>query len=133
MGYTHYWTRQQDTIPQDLWDKFVRKVTPIIEDHKSLLSDIEIGPERVFFNGGHETLVLARVEPPKDYLDGEHFSFCKTARKPYDKVVVACLILLTSITDGDPVSFSWSSDGEETDQAEGLALTGLSKIYWKSS
>lgn len=42
----------------------------------------------------HETFYIGRVVIQPDYREGKptHFSFCKTARKPYDLMVQACLI-----------------------------------------
>jgi len=46
---------------------------------------------------GHETFIVLRKVGSVDQViedgDPRHFSFCKTARKPYDLMVTACLIL----------------------------------------
>jgi hypothetical protein len=47
------------------------------------------------------------------------FDFCKTARKPYDAVVTACLILLKQ-TYGDAVEVS--SDGSWSEWQDGRDL-----------
>ena len=84
--------------------------------------DVGILPEflkdRISFNGvgedAHETFVLT----PKE----TGFTFCKTARKPYDTLVVAilCLADLTF-----PGLLSISSDGDSGDWEEGLLLARL--------
>lgn len=63
-------------------------------------------PEMVRFNGrgrtkkdnyGHETFLIKRVVEPSDYCKPQQnmfVDFCKTARKPYDLVVKATLIIL---------------------------------------
>ena len=127
MGYTHYWTRKEDEIPLTKWKKFIRRFGPIVKAHKAILQDIELTDEMVFFNGAHETFVVERIACPKEWLNGKHFSFCKTAAKDYDPVVVAGLILLATILKGDPVGFSWSSDGRRNEHDNGLALTGLTR------
>lgn len=66
------------------------------------------------FNGispdDYETFSLSRKR--KD------FNFCKTQYRPYDKVVVAILMLAEEHFDG----FSWSSDGNAEDHKEGKEL-----------
>lgn len=66
----------------------------------------KISPDEVSFNGtgrdedgeelDHETFLIERVfhPAPYEYLreDGTYFTFCKTARKPYDLLVTAALI-----------------------------------------
>jgi hypothetical protein len=55
---------------------------------------------QICFNGmgedAHETFILYK-QLPKTRIKGNkekyHFDFCKTARKPYDIMVCACLIL----------------------------------------
>jgi len=69
----------------------------------------------IIFNGigdnGHETMVLQR--------QGFGFQFCKTARKPYDRVVTALLILANFHS---PYTWVITSDGEPDDWQEGLEL-----------
>lgn len=80
---------------------------------------IELGPSRgIFFNGvdedGHEPFILERQ------LDQNNpFNFCKTNQKPYDKVVTACLIVLSFYME-DLVQIS--SSGNVDDWQEGLEL-----------
>jgi hypothetical protein len=63
---------------------------------------------------GHETFVL------REHLSqNESFNFCKTARKPYDKVVTACLIALSYRLGG---LVEVSSDGDAADWQDGLKL-----------
>jgi hypothetical protein len=124
MGYTHYWGREKPEIPQLLWGKFTTRLQPILDAHSDILTDVEVTGDRVFFNGvpAHETFVLDRTfaSPYEGAPFG--FAFCKTASKPYDKIVVAALVLLATITKGFPVGFHWSSDGGPSDHAEGIAL-----------
>lgn len=68
------------------------------------------------FNGvwdlGHETFYLSTKR--------SDFEFCKTARKPYDTVVVAILCLLHHHTE-----IEVSSDGEPSDWERGLEFARL--------
>lgn len=110
MGYTHYWHRPVGKdFEAEKWKTFVNEVKIL---SKALPSDIKLGDglgekpfklekDRIWFNGigdeSHETFGIERVCPPQvDYRRGESelFSFCKTARKPYDLMVTACLLRL---------------------------------------
>ena len=115
MGYTHYW-RMSRPFTDESWKSFVKEVKSIFSKTDVPLAngcgEVETKPVfdhgRMMFNGveydSHETCVIT-----KGMTD---FSFCKTARKPYDKVVVKVLkaaqkfnpgIALTS--DGGPEVF----------------------------
>ena len=114
MGYTHYWTRTQKEIPQEKWDAAIDMIRPIIEKHRILLRDVDVTESEIFFNGTCETFYMQRIEEPREWMAAEDcpfFSFCKTRHDPYDKVVVACLVILATVLRDDPCGFSWSSDG----------------------
>lgn len=70
---------------------------------------------QIRFNGwrgeGHETFLLTRKKPearPYRTASEDHFSFCKTAHKPYDLAV--CLALLVCVRHAPDV-IKISSDG----------------------
>ncbi len=123
MGLTHYWRRPRE-LERGLFRCFVRDVAVLLGHlppctdtvggfykerpllvrgpwgtDAPLLSDHGVG-----FNGDaargfeHEAFDLARVYYPAPWetpdLSGRFFSFCKTARKPYDLAVTASLLLL---------------------------------------
>lgn len=87
-----------------------------------------IGPDVVSFNGSeevrdddgsdlsHETFYLARVFEPEEWESpesGKYFAFCKTAQKPYDLLVCACLLSFkhhfpTSVVSSDGGPSDWS-------------------------
>jgi len=98
MGYTHYWKIEKSTSTKN-WNKFSETCKKL---HDNLPKEIEIvngagqaGTKPVFndsevrFNGvnelGHETFAIYKNEL-------RDFDFCKTAQKPYDLLVCACLI-----------------------------------------
>lgn len=62
----------------------------------------------------HETFILR-----EHYSQNEGFNFCKTAMKPYDAVVVACLAVLKHHL-GDLIDVS--SDGDTQDWIDGVNL-----------
>ena len=135
MGYTHYYTKTGTSIDDALrFEMFLKGARTIIEyattqdgikladamgDH---LGQWECTNESVRFNGygseSHETFSWS--------IDSSGFGFTKTARKPYDAVVTACLIHLKNVY-GDLVSIG--SDGSWSEWQDGARLyrnaTGL--------
>lgn len=111
MGYTHYWEVKK-SLSQTEWDKFYIGVNKILEKNGVPIQyeydnpkPPQIDDNIVRFNGvgdeGHETFYFEKEKTG--------FNFCKTAQKPYDIVVVACLIY-AKICFGDKIRIS--SDGE---------------------
>jgi hypothetical protein len=139
MGYTHYYSRsytESDGKAEFL--KFREGAERIIIE--AVASGVKIADAfgeklgrwentdaRVAFNGfdeeAHETFAWdATVPAARDSaIDNKRmfFNFCKTARKPYDAVVVACLLLLKDCY-GDAVDIS--SDGDWSEWQDGRAL-----------
>jgi hypothetical protein len=117
IGYTHYWEQPSHT-PEE-FDKISAVVAKIVR-----LSNVKIcggdgtgrptfGPLEIMMNGAspeldHETFVISA---------GSGSDFCKTARKPYDLVVTACLAYLASRH-----GWSVSSDGDAEDWTHGVDL-----------
>ncbi len=124
MGYTHHWSNSRP-IDDSEWDAITtaaRKILRVAQDDLGIAISIEYDVNRIpvvndteiRFNGyaeeGHETFLIMR--------DADEYSFCKTARKPYDTVVVAMLQLLGVYAPG----FDWRSEGDDDDLKDGLAL-----------
>jgi hypothetical protein len=129
MGFTHYWHQPVGTpIPADAWAKIAADARKLVESAPcTLLAEYdepgttpEITGSAIWFNGaggeGHETFFLERTPSGRIY-DGEHFSFCKTARKPYDRVVIA---ILACAAEHAPEHIRVESDGDEEDWRPGL-------------
>ena len=126
MGYTHYWDSEGFSTAQ--WDKLTAGARAVIDaaSKRGILLAFESDqPEKppvvesvIRFNGvgeeGHETFVISKTM--------KEWSFCKTARKPYDAAVVAVLILASECG-----PFKWSSDGEPEDWAAGRELLAASR------
>ncbi len=144
MGYTHYYSHSK-VIEQDKWNKFLADVKKVavtfnlcglqsvdfIKGGDSVFgnkdSSIKIGDgggegeaptfdsKEVCFNGvndeAHETLYIKR--------DDTGSQFCKTARKPYDILCTATLVLYKHHF-GNIVSIG--SDGGQEGFQEGLEL-----------
>lgn len=125
MGYTHYF-QQKKPVNDEQWAAFqhdaeillnyIKKETDIVlesnDDNGILIND-----QRVNLNGDsscdldHETFYLE-----KDYRD---FNFCKTARKPYDLVVCALLLLAHKHM---PQHHDIGSDGSLAEWKEAMRL-----------
>ena len=141
MGYTHYWT-QSCTFNATDWVQIVADVNAILRaaevtgivfgdasgDAAESVPDMfkDKDGAHIMFNGladeSHETFSINQKHTPLESWqakDRRGWGFCKTARKPYDVAVTACLIYLES---GYPAHYSVSSDGGVDDWQAGLAL-----------
>lgn len=136
MGYTHYWYRPK-AIPVATWEKFRADVCLLTNTwNKAETPERRVAYEydqpgklptanknQVRFNGigegRHETFIIERVIPKAEWdrekSDGTFFAFCKTAEKPYDTLVIACLLALHHYCP----YISVSSDGDDGDWAKG--------------
>lgn len=135
MGYTHYWTfkkpkRGDAAKTEELYQKAVKECAKIIrtyyEANGGLSGYTAHTPTGkyggILVNGkgddAHEDFVL-REHFKQNFENTDGFDFCKTARKPYDVVVTACLIVLKHRL-GDYIDVS--SDGFHRDWLAGLEL-----------
>ena len=108
MGYTHYWKRGAGSFEAAAWKALCKDAAAIIgEAGKASIwlayesdrpaTPADVTAEIIRFNGvgeeGHETFAFTRAAD-EEWIgkDGTEFSFCKTARKPYDAPVCAVLI-----------------------------------------
>ena len=132
MGYTHY-TNQKRAFTVAEWEE-------VTSDIKEILTYVEHGcgiplaningeplthptfeAKRIMFNGlgddAHEGFVIDRKWIRDFEWQDRGSSFCKTANKPYDLAVTACLCYLSSVTETHTVT----SDGRGADFVAGLA------------
>lgn len=133
MGYTHYWTfnkpkKGKARLTEKKYQSAVKDCAKLIRAHyiangglSGYSAHTEAGKyDGILFNGegsdAHEDFSLRATY--KENLDsfGDGFNFCKTAQKPYDVVVVACLLILEHHL-GDLIEVS--SDGYLDDWYEG--------------
>ena len=133
MGYTHYLYRPLEI---DNFDKIVQYVESCYQTVQRMEIDIvgesgdpnskpEFSSERIWFNGSeeqtpdgdgaHEPLLIDRIfklqEWKKQDESGNYFTFCKTAGKPYDVLVMASYLITKYY---DP-RCTVASDGEKDD------------------
>lgn len=146
MGYTHYWD-VADNISDEKWNMFKLGVSAIIAlaDGKRLRNSAsgerskvvicngrgeagttaDITDKYIAFNGKdenrHETFYVERNGKPG-------FNFCKTARKPYDPVVVACQILGRELG----IFSNINSDGDYNERLAGKRLYKNSVEFLKN-
>jgi hypothetical protein len=122
MGYSHYFTMSKNTT-EDQIAKMIKFANTAIElfGADQIANGMgdggtkpQVEKEIIRLNGveedSHETFLLP-------FNSGE-WEFCKTAQKPYDTLVVACLIF----AEQNNVIKEWSSDGDSEDHEYGKAL-----------
>lgn len=124
MGYTHYWICD---MTEDVWGDARRDVSKLLRLTNGARAGhvVPLGnafgegdspayeDESISFNGkradSHETVMFARS------LD----TSCKTARKPYDVIVVACMAVMKDVCG---VRFIVHSDGPSDHMRAGTML-----------
>jgi hypothetical protein len=143
MGFTHYWSikhlRGQTERNEQAYQRAISDIGKVARhynkrceetgDTESRLSGYTAHAKAGQYGGvklngkgdlAHEDFVL------REHLTQEHGGFCKTARKPYDVVVVAALAILKHRL-GDAISVS--TDGDKSSWYAGVQLarrvTGL--------
>ena len=135
MGYSHYWNFKNKVAPKDIengrlkWELAINKVKlalAYVQDKGIKIADgggtnkPYIGKYAISFNGYgsemYETMYIS-------YKDGG-WSFCKTARKPYDLLV--CLTLL-AFKEAFGDDFEYTSDGVTKEDYEDRE----NNEYWK--
>ena len=130
MGYTQYWNTIKRTNESG-YKKALIEIRKVLELKKDILagSDGTGDPDfktDIYINGkhddSHETFFL-----PDTLKQIKKSDFCKTNRKPYDVVVVACLAILKKHLGKDLLL---CTDGTAKDWEEGCNLA--SKVLQKN-
>jgi hypothetical protein len=128
MGYTHYWSfrsvKGETAKIEAVYQKTIKECQKIVLVYQKEFGHLQgysahtkLGQYGgINFNGSkdeaHETFVLR-----EHFKENSDFNFCKTAQKPYDLAVVACLCILQHrLKDAIQVS----SDGDYFDWQPGL-------------
>ncbi|HZV82799.1 MAG TPA: hypothetical protein VFF53_11600 [Geobacteraceae bacterium] len=136
MGYTHYWRLKAATLSTEalviigelLGRAYHRGIIQreFDDPRPPFVSDTKIR-----FNGvgesGHETFYFTSTPDTGQSNTGWTFHFCKTARKPYDRVVMQVLIVLkyylgkaiTVSSDGD-FTVEWAAARRELEHRYGI-------------
>jgi hypothetical protein len=92
-GYTHYW-RWKIQPDKPRLERAVAEMGRIVDSKRAILDVGDAGgQDEILFNGigdeGHEAFGF----PLAPFAGKPEFNFVKTAMKPYDAVVTACLIV----------------------------------------
>ena len=123
MGYTHYYEQKRSFTDAE-WSIIVKGWKLISKEAKIYVDDqSELAGPRLkqyfdingFGDDGHENFVL---EKEKGFHDIQ-FSFVKTARKKYDRYVVALLLLINNVA---PNAFAVKSDGYLDEWFDGMDI-----------
>ena len=134
MGYTHYWTfkkpaKGKSEHAEKQYQKAIAECAKICRTYYKEYGGLSgysahTKPGQyggLLVNGagadGHEDFSLR-----EHYSQNETFNFCKTAQKPYDLVVVACLAILKHRL-GNLIEVS--SDGESLDWKNGVFYAAI--------
>lgn len=124
MGYTHYWDNSKEKATLATKVKFTQLFDAMLALRPDIIEVNKITDDTIWFNGieddSHETMCV-------NFDGAGNWEFCKTARKPYDEVVVACLVLAKELKLID----GWSSDGDADDHKLGKQLLKEAKLYVK--
>jgi hypothetical protein len=122
MGYTHYWSH--GPVAPAAWAALVADSQKIIEavdvplrSYDGETGKPEFSAEEISFNGADDDSCESFVLEAK----GTGFTFCKTARQPYDLVVCAVLLRAVAHIPG----FSLRSDGDWYTEDEWIAARKL--------
>ena len=135
MGYTHYWYRKE-VLNSNKFSNAIKDISLVfsytkplefpkgLNDSKYIIDVYELNSREINFNGigenGHENFTIADVF--KDNYNKDElwkFNFCKTARKPYDKYVIACLYIFKHHFADD---IKISSDGDVEEWYDGIKM-----------
>jgi hypothetical protein len=124
MGYTTYFEAKRAFTTAE-WTNITTAAKAIIaKQPKGLIcggngkGNPTVNAKEIWLNGNaiddqcHETFHITKAKYPE-------FNFCKTARKPYDAVVVAILCIVEHFA---PSKLDIYSDGDTEEWGEGLKL-----------
>lgn len=134
MGYTHYWSftapkRGETAKIEKAYQAAIKDCARIARAYYTVNGGLsgytahtpvgKYGGLKINGKGDDAHEEFSMREYFKENLEPDKFNFCKTARKPYDVVVTACLIVLANAL---PKNFRVDSDGNKGDFVAGLDL-----------
>jgi len=134
MGYTHYWNTNlvalrdhldevHETVADLLWIARAYEIHQVpLDVHTSMRHQVGVNHHGRFYKSTVESISFNQAEnghEPFSFPPNEDFEFCKTAEKPYDAVVVACLTVLAHRW---PNIITVSSDGDAHEWERGVQL-----------
>ena len=143
MGYTHYWTIKRDFTKEE-WKRLTEYTRRLMQKSPAPLAGSngegmpEVTSKCIALNGvgseAHESFILprkvseydsyAREAGPK--FNAAAWTFCKTALKPYDAVVIRILAAASQVSQDN---LKASSDGGD-EVFDNLGLRGSVPALW---
>lgn len=118
MGYTHYFELKR-AIPLHTWSRICADVRTLLGETEIPLEGSvpgekpEVTVSRIWINGvddgQYEDFVLTR--------DNASWQFCKTALKPYDRIVCAVLAVVQGHAGADVLEVTSDGDSKDWDPA----------------
>lgn len=133
MGYTNYWTPNKEKLnkltvfPQEVLDQIKavkEKFNEEVLTKKRNVDFVEgkIEKDSIFISGSCECFVfdLCKDVNTGDRIGVDSWTFCKTAREPYDAVIKCILMVLTA--HGLLLSWDHDDNGNCTEHRKAVAL-----------
>jgi len=120
MGYTNYWNpykpEEHDWVPKEFPKKLQDDIRKLVRTAhaKGIEFESRVSSKTIQIKGSCEWLTLTYVKEREEgpwhnqRFGIDNWTFCKTAREPYDAVVKGVLMLLQHYN----VIESWSFDGD---------------------
>ena len=120
MGYTHYADIPTGRIDDKQWSNLQNEIMALtIGQPTEYIPQVIITKDLIQVQGQHEWFSIDRDIKPNSWINetDKVFVFTKTARKPYDYIIVACYMSLYRCVKGVKIS----SDGDYHELADGRA------------
>jgi hypothetical protein len=125
MGYTHYWDITKISQHSARFTKAVGDMAKVIRNSPvPLAGPLGTGKPKLA-----KTYVSFNGATPNDYesfLFPDQDGFCKTAKEPYDVVVIACLAIAKDVF-GEEIRVRSDGGGEDWDEGVRLASSVLGR------
>tara|TARA_R100000406_G_scaffold23452_2_gene14905 strand:+ start:10478 stop:11395 length:918 start_codon:yes stop_codon:yes gene_type:complete len=117
MGYTHYAYIPAGRIDDDEWTALQQDILLLTLDGDWEEKKVILTNDLIQVQGNHEWFSIPREPKATDFISKKdtYYTFTKTARKPYDYIIVACYMALYRCVKGVKLS----SDGDYDELAEG--------------
>jgi hypothetical protein len=115
MGYTHYAHIPAGKIEDAQWSYLQNQITALTIADDWEEKEVILTTDLIQVKGNHEWFVVSKYNPSFDGATPTYFAFTKTARKPYDYIIVACYMALYRAVEGVELS----SDGDYNELADG--------------
>lgn len=115
MGYTHYAYIPLGKIEDAQWSYLQNQIMALTISDDWEEKEVNITADLIQVKGNHEWFVIPRECDDRAITRDSFFTFTKTARKPYDYIIVACYMALYRAVKGVKLS----SDGDYNELADG--------------